>query len=395
MQRTMRLVAASAAAMALLAIGGASSASAGFFSVSAGTTGFSATSTEQYFTETGGIVGTCNSGGSFTGAVSHLNQELGGSPSNLSCNSSAEKAVSWNWNGCKVSLHPGNNSSGSTLDGTFSIGPAGCGPIQVNSATCEKRISAQSGAATFLNSGGSVAVTATKSLPYSVVKSGGSCWAGNLNYTGKWNVTPSSGTLEALTSKVGISIAGGMFGAAGPPWAYPIDVSGGQVPAEPHAITLVGNRVLKCASVDLSGQLTSASSALALAPQFTDCVIEVSNVKLPATVNVGSCGYGVNTAGSLDITCQNEGDGIVITSYQNATKQAEGKSMCVYRVGPQSGLTSVTNSNVGAGVEAGVKVQLGIAKLPYTRTSGNAVNCGEASANASYSGSSILNGILG
>jgi hypothetical protein len=386
MQRTKKLVAALAAAMALVAIAGAPSAFAGYFSVSAGATGYSAGSTAQEFTQAGGIVGSCSSGGTFSGTVTNLDEQLGGSAADMNCESSSEGSVSWKWNGCTVSLQPGNE--GSPLNGTFSI--SGCGSVQLNSASCEKRIAPQSGSATFTNSGGSVATTATANLSYTVVKSGGSCKNGTLTYTGKWTVSPSSGSLSALSSRVGLFHEAGEFFAQTP--AYPVNVSGAQVPTEQHTITLVGNRALKCDSVDLSGQLAGPSSTLDLAPQYADCAIQVGGTQLPATVDASACEYRVGSG--LDILCESESDAIVITSFANATKQAEGVPLCVYRVSSQSGLSGIGTANVGEGAAAGVQIQFGVGALAYARTSGTITNCGAAKSTASYVGSSVLYGVM-
>ncbi|HEX5928334.1 MAG TPA: hypothetical protein VFY48_02985 [Solirubrobacterales bacterium] len=388
MQRTKKVVAALAAAMALVAIAGAPSAFAGYFSATAGSTGYTANSTAQDFSQPGGIVGNCASGGGFSGTVANLDEQLGAVPADMNCTSSSEGAVSWKWNGCKVTLQPGND--GSPLNGTFSIG--GCGTVQVNSASCEKRISPQGGTATFTNEGGSVKATASANLSYTVVKAGGSCKNGTLTYTGKWNVAPSSGSLSALTSKVGISLEEGTFTAQTP--AYPVNVSGGQDAADQHVLTLAGGRALKCATADLSGQLAGPSSTLALAPQYAGCAIHVGAGNLPATVNSSACDYQVAAAGTLGVACDSEADAIVITAFQNATKQAEGVPLCVYRVSSQSGVSGVGISNVGAGAEAAISLDFGVTNLAYSRVTGNAVNCGEAKANAAYQGTTVLSGVM-
>lgn len=384
MTRIKTLGLALVAALALCAVAGAATASAGYYVVTGGG-GFTAQRITQQYTQPGGIAADCPSGGAFAGSVAYLDKSLGGVPSDLSCTSSNEGAVSWKWNGCAVNLQPGND--GDPLMGTLSI--SGCGSVQLNSASCEKRIAPQSIPARFYNESGSVRVTAEGTLYYSVVKSGGFCKNGVINYTGEWKVFPyNGGWIGAFSGKVGLFHAGNQFSAETP--AYPVSVSGSQVPSEHHNMTLPGGRQLRCESIELSGSLSGPSATIDLAPQYTNCELYIGETVLPATVDASACDYRLGS-GALSILCQSESDAIVISGYM---PEEEAVPLCVYRVTPQSGLSSVETTNVGAGAEAGVQVQFSVSNISVTRASGRIGTCGAVKTTSTYSGSSVLYGVM-
>jgi hypothetical protein len=389
MRRIKTLGLTAIAALALCAFVGVSSASAGYFSVPAGTTNYAGTPSEQYFTLTGGRSGNCTTG-SFSGSVSHLDQSLTTEPMpDMSCETSFEGPLTWKMNGCKFTFSPGVEGTG---PGTFAIGPAGCGPITLTGKYCTRSIAAQSGSATFTNQSGTVKIDISNAaLKTTVAKETPQCKAENISYTGKWTVSAASGTIEVVSSQVGVFLGGSGFDAE----SYPVALAGGQDPADTHALTLVGGRVYKCDHADLAGVATKSSAELALAPKYTDCRVEVGASKLPATADAGSCGYTINSSGALGVTCTEVGDAIELKVYATAQKQAEGTPLCVYEIAPQSGVTGVALSNFGEGKKRGISLDFGLTGLKYKKTVGTIANCGEKEASAKYDGTTKVTGSIG
>jgi hypothetical protein len=369
------------AALSLCAIAGASTASAGYFSVSAGTTSYVGVSGEQYFTMVGGRLGTCSTP-SFSGVVTHGNKGLAPSMSDMTCETSFEGPASWKMKGCSLTFTPGVEGAGT---GTFAIGPVGCGAITLSGKYCTRFIAPQSGKATFTNESGKVKIQISNAaLSTTVEKQTPQCAPEFISYTGSWTVVPSSGTLQVLSSQAGLFLGGSGFAAE----SYPVNLAGSQDPSDPHVLTLVGGRRLKCEQANLVGALTKSSAELSLTPQYANCQVEVGASKLPSVVAVGSCGYKVSSSGVFGISCTEAGDAVALTVYANATKQAEGVPLCVYRLAAQSGASGVGLSTYGEGSKQGVSLDFGVTSLSYEKTVGTIGNCGEKSASASYDGTS-------
>jgi hypothetical protein len=123
----------------------------------------------------------------------------------------------------------------------------------------------------------------------------------------------------------------------------------------------VGGGNLKCKSVDLSGGLVSASSALPVTPSF---VGTCTYMGVKATVRPNSCQYVFNSTnesapftGTLDIQCSKGGDAIVI--------DAPGFP-CKVSIPAQTGLAGVEYANSGLNANRSVAATLNVSKLKYT-----------------------------
>lgn len=113
-----------------------------------------------------------------------------------------------------------------------------------------------------------------------------------------------------------------------------------------------------CANVTYSGEMTEAGTIeLNLAPTFAGCEFGGA----PAVVDVNGCQYkltpvakeGANFEGSLDIACP-EGKKITVTG-----------AGCTFTIGSQTGLKTVTYTNVGAGATRELTIDFNAAPIAY------------------------------
>lgn len=371
------------AALALSVTAGASSASAGYFAVTAGTTGYTGSPGTQTYALSGGRTGTC-AGEYLSGTVTNQDKTLSPYMPDMSCES-FEGPVSWKMNGCKISFTPGVEGTG---PGTFTIGPAGCSPISLTSKYCTRLIGAQSGKASFSNQGSGVAISIQEAfLQSSVAKESPTCKPETISYFASWTVTPNNGVVQLTSSQVGVYLGGSGFAAE----SYPVSLTGTQDATSVTTLTRA-SRQYKCTQADMAGQLASTSGTLTLAPKYTGCLAYVGGITMPAEIEANSCAYTVGSTGSFGVSCSEAGDAIKITLYSNTTKQSEGIPLCVYRIAPQTSGSTIGLSTFGEGNKRGVALAFSANALTSERTVGTTGNCGEKGENVKYGGTTNVTG---
>jgi hypothetical protein len=322
------------------------------------------------------------------------------------CANSFEGPVTLKMNGCNWIYHP------AVGEGSFDIGPSGCGPITMEGAYCTRSIPSQSGlSATFANQGSgsksSVSIEENTSFQYTLTEGGGLvCGAksGTASVTGKWTL---SANYPVTGASIGMHVAAsaGLFltgkaseePASQPKFeaeTYPEVVLAPQSSSDKYVLSLQG-REFKCGEVETGSELSGAASALSLGVTYRDCVGTILGNPLPATIKMNSCDYALNLSnagppysGTVDLACGKAGDGIEVTAY------SEGKPICAYKIGAQSGRSGVALSNFGSGSGRGVSAEFDVVGLTYTRTEGKTLTCGAASASATYSGTTSLRGAV-
>jgi hypothetical protein len=152
MKRIKILVAAVAAVLALSVLPSIASAASGFtadkYPVALNGVG---TGGSHYLGFNSAVL-TCSEA-TMTGEASSSSAAQRVYPNLTGCKSSSETAFAMN--GCSLTLHPGTEVLSGQFNGTFDIGPAGCGPITTTVAPgCKITIPAQAGlGAEFTNSG--------------------------------------------------------------------------------------------------------------------------------------------------------------------------------------------------------------------------------------------------
>jgi hypothetical protein len=349
-----------------------------------------------------------------TGTAAGPTETVAATVSPNTCSSPTESEMSLKMNGCQFILHPNVGK------GTFDIGPPGCGSMVLTGSNCTRSFPAQTGlTATFENQGSgkssTVKFTENASLKYTVTK-GGLILCGpsenSASYAGAWNIAGQTagvpnGAQVVSQLPVGFFLSGKesteeasqpKFSAEG----YPTKLTGEQDPAHKQVLTLSG-RSVECGEVNLSSEVGAASSLLSLNSESKECVATVLGSKLHAAVRMNSCHYGLHAlnvgppyAGSLDISCSKEGDGIQVDVYNYAPgegEETEANRVCSYVLSPQSGLKGIGLSNSGEGSLRKVAVSYALGGIAYTRQVGTTAPCGSKTSTASYAGNATLRGV--
>ncbi len=399
MKRIRNLSLAVFTALALTAAIGAAGASASGFaadSESATITGTSAKEGQALSTVMGVIK--CNS---FPFASSMKTQGKALTTTvleNASCGGATFKT-----NGCQLSLRPGTETSPGNFNGTIDIAPAGCGPMSLTAAGCTISIGAQSGlSASYENAGtGSEAVVNatmnTSGVKYTIT-GGFGCPTGtfsNGSWIGDWQMKAlnEAGLPTGLhvVNSIGVYMAGEKseeaakqpkFGAE----KYPVSLLGGQTTALSFGVN-AGSA--KCTTIQFDGKLTAAGAEQSLGSLYSGCTA----FGFGATIASNGCQYvlhalnsGPPYVGTVDISCP-AGKSIEIVA------KLTGVTKCKALISTQSGLEGVTFTNVGAGSERGVQVNLNLAGIKYTQQvgtgAGACVSSGEF-ANGTLTGATTL-----
>jgi hypothetical protein len=181
--------------------------------------------------------------------------------------------------------------------------------------------------------------------------------------------------------------------------SLPTLIGGNQDAASPHLLDFGGVRKISCGGVHLAGEVAGPVSQLPLSAEYSGCTAAPSN--LPSTVSMNSCHYTLHVlnvgppyAGSVDVACSKEGDAIETKIYENKTKQEQGITLCVYKVGAQSGLEGVgLETGYYGSIFRGVKVSLGLKGATFSVTQGHKMICGVSGSNLSYTGATTLYGV--
>lgn len=379
------------AALSLCAVAGASTASAGYYAVSAGVTGYTGTPGEQYFT-LGSTLANCTTE-SLSGTVSNGDKSLAPATPDMSCKTKSE-TISWKYSGCKLTFSPGAEGAGT---GAFAIGPAGCGPITLTEKNCTRYVGAQGGTATYTNQSGVVKISISQALlSTTVAKQSLSCQPEEMSYTGSWTIVPFSGTLEAISGRIGFFLGGSGFAAEN----YPVSLSGTQDAGSPNILTRGGSGSylgyqFTCSQVELSSLMTGTASELSLAPKYVGCQAKKNSVIQPAELDARSCRYTVASSGVFGVSCSEVGDSIKITTYADAAKQSAGIPLCILQIPPQTAKGAVGLSAFGEGQKRGVAVAFSANTVTSEKIFGLIPNCGEKSETIKFGGATNIIGSLG
>ena len=262
-------------------------------------------------------------------------------------------------NGCKLIFHPGAKT-GSTYEGTFDIGPSGCGPITTQMPIfCTISIGSQTGLkATFENtgsgSGAAVKATANASgLVYAL--SGPGCSSKNTFANGTWNGSwqISGSTYGKATGlrvgdlRVSFSESGGEFEAG----EYPAAILADQDADDPLSFGANGGS-LECADFQLGRGMTGASVALPLSQVAIGGCAGFGFGSIP--VNMNSCQFVLGADGDFDVVCA------------GTDKIELRRAGCWTTIGAQSGRTGVSLTNVGEGSSQSVVAELDVEGLAYS-----------------------------
>ncbi len=305
-------------------------------------------------------------------------------------------------NGCGTVFHSGAETAPGKFSASVDIGPnagaAKCtGPIKINGSKCDVLIPAQTGltGATLTNQENAGADSVIASMSSMVQLSLENCQtikSTSGTYHGRWEPKARNIAGEGIDLRVdqtGVYTSGKAFEAE----TYPVWLVGKQDSGSQHQLGFSG-RTLKCASITFDGQATGSSADLALDAAYEGCTATVLNNGLPAEVEMNSCHYVFDVAGTLDVACANKEDGIEVLVYADVKNQEAGTPSCAYKVAAQAGAGSVGYSTVGEGSARKVGINLNVASLSYTRTVGTTLLCGAKTSTATYTGGSTVGGAI-
>jgi hypothetical protein len=327
-----------------------------------------------------------------------------------SCEYEGEK-LTLAMNGCKFIFHPDTEiENGSSFAGSFEIGPAGCGPVKMVRSACTLVFSPQTGIGLvdYKNVGtgknATVAIEAEGSnIAYTVEGSHNACGNGGVApLYARWEVKARNKVEEYEGLHVDADATGTYMGSKGfEAEEYPVTLFGDQDPANKHLLTM-GLRTIECGNVHFGSALSAASTELAVTAWYEGCsTVPVLGTTFLVTVKMNSCHYvfhvlggGPPYAGTTDVACSTGGDAIEANLFASAQEQKEGKSVCGYRIAPQSGLEGVGYSTVGEASGRGAKANLELKGITFGVV-GNQMGCGKPKSNGTYTGATTLYGLYG
>ncbi|HWM55695.1 MAG TPA: hypothetical protein VNO20_09935 [Solirubrobacterales bacterium] len=287
--------------------------------------------------------------------------------------------------GCTFTFRPAAPGTGK-LD----LGPAGCGPVVLNGASCDWLFSPASDlSATYGNvekeGHSTVQVTPDADLQYTPSPKNLTCGTtgGTATLSGIWSlvaVNKGGAYTDLFVKSFGPFFNKGLFEAE----AYPLAVSGGQDAAGLHALHL-GNRTIECSNIEFNGNLTGATTALAVDATYAGCKTKpVLGISQSVNMRMNGCSYVFNGAGTLDLVCAEAGEAIEVELSNGS------KTVCTHRIAPQKGVGSVGYSSVGDAIKPGVQIALALEGIKSTADK-SALICGPSeSTNGTYSGSTTL-----
>lgn len=361
-------------------------------------------------------------GGAFSQNISTPEESLKPALVAPSCYEWGSKKTALKMNGCDFTFHPGAETSPGIFNGTFDIGPTGCGPIvfSYNGETkCTLSIAPKSGlAATYENKGTGktayVTITANaKGLEGTFGPSGCPVVGAdnNVQFTGSWEVKSKNGAGAQIGLRVSKTAGIFLAGAKSEEKAkqprleaekYPMAISGSNQGGKGEGPRFkVGESNSVCEEAQFSTEASAATTELSVGATFGKCKVGV----MLAKVKMGGCHFvydilnaGPPYTGTADIVCAKESEAIEIRMYQNAAGEAEDKAVCIATYGPQTGFAGVGFANIGAGLERAVSVSTNLSglKYSYTRLAGY---CPYPLGNATYtdgtfSAKTTLGGVL-
>jgi len=305
-------------------------------------------------------------------------------------------------NGCGAILQTGAETAAGKFAATVDIGPypgaSKCGPVRINGSYCDVLIPEQKGiAATLVNQGNGEAadsvVAGVSGAFIKVLLEGCFGWETEqyASFSSSWELR----SYNVLSEKIDLHVdqTGAYFGKGGfEAEEYPVAFLGRQDAASPHLFNFSG-RTVKCSSIAFNeGHASGSSTSMALEAAYGGCRAAVLNVDLPASIDMNSCGYVLNSAGTLDVACTSEGDGIEVSAYNSESDQKLGIPYCVWKVAPQKGIGSVSYGTAGEGSARAIDADLNLKGLSFARTVGGLVGCGAKASTATYTGGLLLGG---
>lgn len=279
-------------------------------------------------------------------------------------------------NGCQLTFEAG---IAGTYNGNVSVGPAGCGPVTMQTFYCNYQLdpSTLHGAAKLVNSGKETAVSvnivgfdwenANKAF------CGGSGTSGEL--VANWNLSAKNGGGGATTLNVvdsGLYLSGEAGGKTPKVESLSYPTVFGSSAASSFTLALGGTGTsYTCTSTTVHGEISAATSALSLAPEYASCNGWVGATKAAAKVFMNGCHYtlGVLNAGppytgTLGVACEGASP-IEFKMYSSETYETV---ICTVKLAAQAGQPGVGLTNVTEGGKKGVGVNANVTTLAYERT---------------------------
>jgi len=294
--------------------------------------------------------------------------------------------------GCRFTFNPE-----SSLGGTVSIEPPGCGPITTNvsNGNCHITLAPGNGFegnATFQNYGGGssseVRIFATlKRLKYTTE---GPWCATSTNeageYVASWTVSAHNVAAEKLGLQLATELPLGFYlsGSNFEGESYPLSVAGGALGT--FGVTYGGESgQFTCAYPGLSGSLAAAGKRLDLSGQFEQCV---PTGAVAGSVTMNGCHYTLETAG-VGVSCEKTGEAIEYKAFLSKELKLQ---VCKARVLPQSAKGGLTLANSGSGVNRVIGISGKATGLTY-EISGKCVASTETRNDGTLSGNGTLKGV--
>lgn len=172
----------------------------------------------------------------------------------------------------------------------------------------------------------------------------------------------------------------------------PVTYTGNQSEANVFTTT-VGT--VKCTVTTFKGTVNSTSTTTAsVTPTYSGCTA----FGFPADIEVNGCEYllhvGAATTGTVDVVCP-VGKEITVVATTSATNPTP---KCIVHIKAQSGLGTVTYSNVGTGTTREVLVSVNVSGIHYTHTPGSGLGACPTegtSTTGTYTGSVLVTGESG
>jgi hypothetical protein len=149
----------------------------------------------------------------------------------------------------------------------------------------------------------------------------------------------------------------------------------------------------RCTTVKYQGTVaTSPTTTITVTPTFSGCTF----TGLAGAIDMNGCDYlfhinsaAGTTTGTTDIVCP-AGQEITITAPAVGTKK------CIVHIPPQTGLGSVTYTNVGVPPTSELTLSLALTGIKYSQTAGTAEsgNCltADSTTTGTYTGKALITG---
>jgi hypothetical protein len=274
--------------------------------------------------------------------------------------------VSKELNGCRPIFH---------ADHTMDIGPAGCGPIVFKTPySCEFTIPAQTGLGevAYHNVEGSPSVDIVQRVSGMEYTQKGKCTAGTFT-NGKWYAEwNAAGFVSGIPTGFHFGpVPTGIF--VSPEYkldaeGFPVSLSGSQPSGAPHKFGTAYGTV-QCETAQFSGEPSAASTEVSLQPSYSGSC--TSNGLTGTTVAMNGCTYVAHIAasgppytGTADIACPAGKSMEIVMKVLGTTK-------CTWAIGAQSGLSGLTFTNSGSGVNRQVTVGYNLSGIAYHQQEGS------------------------